>query len=72
MENTEKETEEWKDQCRRNLDRDTFHHIKYGFAKTFKPVMDEAPFRVFDTMQEYREWCDSHLPLYLGFKITKA
>ena len=54
------------------MERTTENHIKYGFAKTYRPVLDEAPFRVFDTMQEYREWCDSHLPLYLGFKITKA
>ncbi len=60
--------EAWRDQCRRNMERDTSHHIKYGFVKTYKPVLDDAPFRVFATMKEYREWCAENLPAYLGYK----
>jgi hypothetical protein len=33
-----------------------------------KPVLDDAPWRVFNTMAEYREWCAANLPEYLGFK----
>jgi hypothetical protein len=29
--------------------------IKYGFIKTYKPVLDDEPYRSFETMAEYRE-----------------
>lgn len=60
----------WRDQCRRNLQRDTLHHIRYGFVRTHKPVLDDAPNRVFDTMAEYRQWCHENLPEYLGFRLN--
>ncbi len=59
----------WSDQCRRNLLRDPKNYIKYGFVKTYKPVIDDAPYRIFDTMRDYREWCDKNLPEYLGYKL---
>jgi hypothetical protein len=40
---------------------------KYAFIKTYKPVMDDARFRAFDTMEEYRRWCESNLPRWLGY-----
>jgi hypothetical protein len=30
--------------------------MRYSFIKTYKPVMDDAGFRSFSTMREYREW----------------
>jgi hypothetical protein len=41
--------------------------FKYSFIKTCKPVMDDARFRAFDTMEEYRMWCEENLPDWLGF-----
>ncbi|MBI4607324.1 MAG: hypothetical protein HY721_35610 [Planctomycetes bacterium] len=41
--------------------------IRYAFIHTYKPVLDDAPFRVFDTMEAYRAWCESSLPLWLGY-----
>lgn len=41
--------------------------IKYGFVKTYKPVLDDAPYRSFETMEEYRQWCQENLPGWLGF-----
>lgn len=61
---------EWAEQCRRNLERDTMAHIKYGFAHVYKPVLDDAPYRIFDSMKEYRQWCHDQLPRYLGFQIA--
>lgn len=61
---------QWADQCRRNLQRDTMNHIRYGFAHVHKPVLDDAPYRIFDSMQEYRAWCHNNLPRYLGFQIA--
>ncbi len=41
--------------------------MKYAFIKTYKPVMDDATFRAFDTMQQYRDWCEKNLPSWLGY-----
>ncbi len=41
--------------------------LKYAFIHTYKPVLDDAPFRAFATMREYREWCQTHLPDWLGY-----
>jgi hypothetical protein len=41
--------------------------MKYAFIKTYKPVMDDARFRAFDTMEQYREWCEKNLPSWLGY-----
>ena len=44
---------------------------KYAFIKTYKPVMDDVKFRAFDTMQDYRDWCDANLPEWLGYRQSK-
>jgi hypothetical protein len=41
--------------------------LKYAFIKTYKPILDDEPFRAFKTMQEYREWC-KQLPSWLRFE----
>jgi hypothetical protein len=41
--------------------------MKYAFVKTYKPVMDDARFRAFDTMEDYRRWCEENLPVWLGY-----
>jgi hypothetical protein len=41
--------------------------MRYAFIRTHKPVLDEAPFRAFDTLDEYRAWCERHLPRWLGY-----
>lgn len=40
---------------------------KYAFIRTHKPVMDDARFRAFATTEEYRRWCETHLPRFLGY-----
>jgi len=40
---------------------------KYAFIRTHKPVMDDARFRAFDTMDDYRRWCEANLPRFLGY-----
>ncbi|MEO5802936.1 MAG: hypothetical protein ABIR24_05360 [Verrucomicrobiota bacterium] len=69
----EDEDEGWvqfRDQCRRQMERSIDNRIKYGFCKMYKPVLDDAPWRAFKTMAEYRQWCEENLPEYLGFKRT--
>jgi hypothetical protein len=41
--------------------------MRYAFIKTYKPVLDDAPYRSFNTMEEYRRWCEENLPDWLGY-----
>jgi len=41
--------------------------MKYAFIRTYKPVLDDEPFRAFDTMADYRRWCEENLPDWLGY-----
>ena len=47
------------------LDREVA--IRYSFIHTYKPVLDDAPFRAFDTTADYRHWCEENLPDWLGY-----
>ena len=50
------------------MDRPLSLRIKYGFYPMYKPVLDDAPWRSFDSMEAYRAWCEANLPEYLGYK----
>ena len=41
--------------------------MRYAFIKTYKPVLDDATYRSFDTMEDYRRWCEETLPSWLGY-----
>lgn len=41
--------------------------FRYSFIRTYKPVLDDEPYRAFDTTAEYRLWCEAHLPDWLGY-----
>jgi hypothetical protein len=41
--------------------------FKYSFVKTYKPVLDDARYRSFASMEEYRRWCEENLPAWLGY-----
>jgi len=41
--------------------------MRYAFIQTYKPVLDDASFRAFDTTQDYRAWCEANLPDWLGY-----
>lgn len=64
---TEAERREWIAEFDAMARRSLPVRVRYGFIHTVKPVMDEAPSRVFDTMQQYREWCEKELPMWLGY-----
>ena len=55
--------EEFEAAARRPLDV----RMRYAFIRTYKPVLDDAPYRAFDTMEEYRCWCEENLPSWLGY-----
>jgi hypothetical protein len=55
--------EEFEAAARRSLET----RLRYAFIHTYKPVLDDAPYRSFTTMQEYRDWCEKNLPSWLGY-----
>lgn len=58
---------EWLEEFEAAARRSVQERIRYGFVKTYKPVMDDAPFRSFDSMEDYRTWCEENLPRWLGY-----
>jgi hypothetical protein len=55
--------EEFEAAARRPLET----RMRYSFIKTYKPVLDDAPYRAFDTTADYRHWCEENLPDWLGY-----
>ena len=41
--------------------------MRYAFIHTYKPVLDDEPFRAFKSTEEYRKWCEENLPEWLGY-----
>ncbi len=62
---------DFKEECERNLRRSVADRIRYGFTYEYKPIMDDAPWRSFDSMEAYRRWCDKNLPRYLGYGTSE-
>ena len=54
--------EEFEAAARRPLET----RMRYAFIRTYKPVLDDAKFRAFDTMEQYRRWCEENLPTFLN------
>jgi len=42
-------------------------HALLGFNYVYKPVLDDAAWRLFNSTAEYRQWCRDNLPEYLGY-----
>lgn len=66
------EMESWRQQCERQLKRTLAQRLDFGFVYTYKPVLDDASTRIFDTMAEYRNWSHQNLPRYLGYRRHAA
>jgi hypothetical protein len=64
---TEGEKRHWLAEFEAAARRPLATRLNYGFVKTYKPVLDDARFRAFDTMEEYRRWCEANLPRWLGY-----
>jgi len=58
---------DFKDQCGRSLKRTVEERMRYGFNYVYKPVLDDAEWRSFNSTAEYRQWCRDNLPEYLGY-----
>jgi len=61
------ELRQWRAEFEAAARRPLEQRLKYAFIKTYKPVMDDARFRAFDTTADYRRWCEENLPEWLGY-----
>jgi len=41
--------------------------IELGFIPMKIPIVDEAPYRIFDSIEEYQRWASENLPKWLGY-----
>jgi hypothetical protein len=58
---------EWLEEFEAAAKRTLETRMRYAFIHTYKPVLDDEPYRAFDTMEEYRRWCEEALPDWLGY-----
>jgi len=58
---------EWLEEFEAAARRPLKQRMRYAFIKTYKPVMDDAPYRAFDTTADYRKWCEDNPPWWLGY-----
>jgi hypothetical protein len=63
--------EEWLAEFEAAARRPLRQRFRYAFIRTYKPVLDDAPYRSFETLAEYRAWCDANLPAWLGYGTGK-
>jgi hypothetical protein len=64
---SEEELAEWTRDFEAARLRPLEQRMRYAFVRTYKPVLDDAPFRAFERMEDYRRWCEQHLPSWLGY-----
>jgi len=49
------------------LSRAVEDRISLGFVPLKIPVINGMPYRIFETMEEYRKWSENELPRFLGY-----
>jgi hypothetical protein len=64
---TPQQLREWEREFDSAARRPLEQRFRYAFIKTYKPVLDDERFRAFDSLREYREWCERSLPSWLGY-----
>ncbi len=57
----------WREEFEAAARRPLAQRMRYAFIRTYKPVLDDAEFRAWDTVEEYRLWCEQNLPEWLGY-----
>lgn len=61
------ELQSWIDEFEAAARRPLETRWRYAFIRTYKPVLDDADYRSFDTTKDYRTWCEENLPEWLGY-----
>jgi hypothetical protein len=58
---------EWREEFEAAARRPLQLRMRYAFIHTYKPVLDDAPYRSWDSTADYRSWCERNLPDWLGY-----
>jgi hypothetical protein len=58
---------DWREEFEAAARRPLPQRMRYAFIRTYKPVLDDAPFRSWNSTADYREWCEQNLPSWLGY-----
>jgi len=58
---------EWLEEFEAAAKRPLEQRWNYAFIKTYKPVMDDATYRSWESLKAYRQWCEDNLPDWLGY-----
>lgn len=58
---------EWREEFEAAARRPLTQRMRYAFIHTYKPVLDDAPFRAWESTAQYRSWCERNLPDWLGY-----
>jgi hypothetical protein len=67
IDDVDAERRAWEEEFAAAKRRPLAQRIRYAFVRTYKPVLDDAPYRSFDSMADYRHWCETQLPSWLGY-----
>jgi hypothetical protein len=65
---TEAEDRAFRKLCREYMNLPMEERIKRGFRLEERLIPGDKTNRAFETMAEYRAWCEANLPGHLGFK----
>ena len=63
----EHEKKLWEKEFAASMRRPLAIRIRYSFIRTYKPVLDDVSYRSFERMADYRHWCETSLPSWLGY-----
>jgi hypothetical protein len=63
----DRERREWEEESAAAARRPLKTRMRYAFIRTYKPVLDDASYRSFASLAEYRAWCAAELPAWLGY-----
>lgn len=58
---------QWREEFEAAARRPLPQRIRYSFIRTYKPVLDDASYRSWESTAEYRKWCERNLPGWLGY-----
>jgi hypothetical protein len=58
---------QWRAEFEAAARRPLAQRFRYAFVRTYKPVLDDTRYRSFESLEEYRRWCEEHLPDWLGY-----
>ena len=59
--------DDFRQQCIRQLARPVAARIRFGFFRNANPVRDWNRNLAFDSMSDYRAFCESNYPAYFGY-----